>query len=142
MKRLHLPTDLERDIRTQCEAAIPQEACGLLMGRHDGGGVYHITKIIPSPNLSNRPERAFDIDPALIIRHQKQYRAGGDKIIGHYHSHPDGQATPSPRDREQNYDADLIWLIIQVADGIARDMAAFATEAESGRLIPILLAQP
>ncbi len=141
MKTLHLPTDLEREIRAHCEDSSPQEACGLLLGHSGEDGAYHITKIIPSPNLSNRPERAFDIDPALIIHHQKQYRAGGDKIIGHYHSHPDGQAQPSRHDREQNYDADLIWLIIQVTDSMARDMAAFATDPESGQLTPILLAQ-
>ncbi len=142
MKTLHLPTDLERDIRAQCEAANPQEACGLLIGRHDGDGVYHITKIVPSPNLSNRPECSFDIDPALIIHYQKTCRSGGDKIIGHYHSHPGGQAEPSRHDREQNYDADLIWLIIQVTDGMARDMRAFATEAETGQLTSIPLGRP
>jgi len=121
-QRLYLSTDQENFIRMQSAAHYPQEACGLLIGQ---GG--QVTKIIPSPNLSATPEKTFEIDPALIIYHQKDCRTGPDKIIGHYHSHPDGQAAPSLHDKQQNYDADLIWVIVSVTEEGAQEMNAFAT---------------
>lgn len=122
-----------------------------------------MTRIVRSRNLSAQPERKFEIDPALIIHHQKASRdqktnrdqinsqdqkydpdqkeggVGPDKVLGHYHSHPDGLAAPSIHDQAQNYDTSLIWVIVQITDGVAVDMKAFATEPETGRLKAILL---
>ncbi len=122
MKQLFLPTDLAQKIRKFCEDSYPREACGILIGQ---GG--QVTKVIPSPNLSATPEKAFEIDPALIIHHQKECRKGPLKIIGHYHSHPNGQAEPSIQDKQQNYDASLIWVIVSVTKVGAQSMNAFAT---------------
>ncbi|MCF6215010.1 MAG: M67 family metallopeptidase [Emcibacter sp.] len=132
MKKLFLPTDLEAQIRGHCEDNYPQEACGILIGQ---GG--QVTKVIPSPNLSATPEKSFEIDPALIIHHQRDCRAGSDKIIGHYHSHPDGQAVPSTHDHAQNYDEALIWVIVSVTKKGAQDMNAFATH--DGQLVHMVI---
>lgn len=134
MKTLCLSTDLQEKIRAHCVARYPHEACGLLLGQ--GGKITHM---VPSPNLSDQPTKNFDIDPALIIQHQKAGREGSEQIVGHYHSHPDGQAMPSARDQAQNYDRDLIWVIVQVTDGVAQDIKAFATAPQSGQLTAILL---
>lgn len=135
MTRLCLSTDLRAQILEDCVRRYPEEACGLLIGRADG----LVTDIVISPNLSGEPERNFEIDPALIIAQQKQGRSGKGEILGHYHSHPDGQARPSTRDQAQNYDPDLIWLIVQVTGGVAREIAAFATEAKTGQLTAIAM---
>jgi len=127
MKKLFLPTDLEREIRAHCAVSYPKEACGLLIGRHDVKNQFHVTQVVPSPNLSHQPEKAFEIDPALIIHHQKNCRGGALKIIGHYHSHPNGAAEPSSHDQDQNYDEALIWVIISVTKDGAQDINAFAT---------------
>jgi len=137
MTTLHLPTDLRDKIRRHVVESYPHEACGLLIGQ---GG--QVTTVIPSPNLSDSPEKNFEIDPALIIQHQKKGRAGNDDIIGHYHSHPDGKAQPSARDQAQNYDTSLIWLIVSVTAGGIQDMNAFASKDESGSLESIPLNCP
>jgi desampylase len=133
MTILHLPTDLRDKIRRHAVGSYPYEACGLLIGQ---GG--QVTAVIPSPNLSDSPEKNFEIDPALVIHHQRKGRASSDRIIGHYHSHPDGQAQPSARDQAQNYDSDLIWLIVSVTAEGPKDMNAFASH-ENGVLESILL---
>lgn len=148
IKTLCLPTDNKAQILAHCAESFPREACGLLIG-HEG----RVTKVIASPNLSVTPEKAFEIDPALIIHHQKairnqkaprnqkvsrnqkKYRTGPDKIIGHYHSHPDGQAAPSIRDQQQNYDTALIWVIVSTTKMGAQDINAFATY--DGQLVDI-----
>lgn len=123
---MHLCLSIEQEnfIGAQCAASYPQEACGILIG-HEGG---QVTEIISSPNLSDTPERSFEIDPSLIIALQKKYRGHDEKIIGHYHSHPDGQAAPSIHDQAQNYDESLIWLIVSVTESGAGDMKAYSTK--------------
>ncbi len=137
MTTLNLPTDLRDKILRYVGDSYPHEACGLLIGQ---GG--QVTAVIPSPNLSDSPEKNFEIDPALIIQHQKKGRAGDDGIIGHYHSHPDGEAQPSVRDQAQNYDGDLIWLIVCVTADGPQNMNAFASKDEGGSLAPIPLNYP
>lgn len=130
MKSLILPSELAQQIRRHCEAAYPHEACGLLIGTRLGG----VIEVIPSENLSETPEKAFEIDPALIIKYQKKARAGHNQLIGHYHSHPDGEAEPSPRDQQQSYDPDLTWVIVEVRAGTALGMRAFAADNKTGYL--------
>ena len=132
MKTLSLPGELKSLIIQHCKDRYPHEACGLLIGQ---GG--QVREVIPSSNLSDCPGQNFEIDPALIIKYQKRGRQGRGKIIGHYHSHPDGAAAPSDKDRQQNYDPSLIWLIIQITDAVPRAMKAFAVKAGSLSPIPL-----
>lgn len=135
MKKLCLSTDLWDQIRKHCADSYPFEACGLLIGRPGD----RVTDIVISPNKAEDPARNFEIDPALILQHQKESRLGHDRIVGHYHSHPDGQAVPSAQDQSQNYDTDLVWVIVQVTGGVAQGMAAFATDPQTGLLAAIPL---
>jgi len=125
MKKLCLTSELQRQIKQHCAEAYPREGCGLLLGRHDVSGGYVVTEVVPSRNLSPDPDISFEIDPALIIAFQKKARSGEDKIIGHFHSHPDGEARPSDRDQEQNYAPELIWVIVSVDNGKVMNVNAF-----------------
>jgi len=138
MKRLCLPGDLREKICRHCAEDYPREACGLLIGGPD----FVVREIVPSPNLSPHPRKNFEIDPALIIEYQKKLRDGTERILGHYHSHPEGRAAPSIHDQAQNHDSRLTWLIVQVTDGCCRDIAAFATEEQAGSLTAIPLIRP
>ena len=82
------------------EAAYPAEACGLIIGRGKGQ-LVRVTAVVPAPNLLAASGDRFELDPAVRIRVERDLReAGGkDRIIGHYHSHPDGSADPSAADR-------------------------------------------
>jgi proteasome lid subunit RPN8/RPN11 len=88
-----------------------REVCGLLFG--DGSA---ITSARPAPNIAADPARTFEIDPALLIAAHKAARSGGPRLIGHYHSHPNGRLIPSLRDADAA-EPGMIWLI--VADGAA-----------------------
>ena len=135
MKKLCLSTDLQTQIRRHCAECYPLEACGLLIGWGDDT----VTNIVHSPNVAEHPAKNFEIDPALIIQHQKESRLGHDQILGHYHSHPDGQAQPSVHDQAKNHDTDLMWVIVQVTGGVALSMNAFATDDTTGQLASIPL---
>ena len=87
------------------------EVCGLLFGT-----VEAVETVQGCANVADQPETRFEIDPAALIEAHKAERAGGAKLIGHYHSHPGGVCAPSEADRAEALDAGQYWLIIAGAE--------------------------
>ena len=79
----------------------------------------------PSINQAAEPDR-FAIDPRLQFSLLRGLRGSGRSVIGCYHSHPNGRAEPSPRDAENAFETDFLWLILALddRDGEA-ELAAF-----------------
>lgn len=69
-------------------------------------------------NVSETPNRMFEIDPRALFAALKAERAGGPKILGYWHSHPSGDARPSETDREMAQPDGKLWLIV-TADRMA-----------------------
>ena len=86
-----------------------REVCGLLLGRDV------VTCARPARNVAADPVRRFEIDASALFEAIRNERHGGPRLIGYYHSHPNGSATPSERDRVQAIGDPRFWLI--VADG-------------------------
>ncbi len=82
------------------------EVCGLLF---DDGTAQ------PCANVAGDPASSFEIDPAALIAAHKAERAGGRKLIGCYHSHPNGVGAPSARDAAAAVEGQ-VWLIIAQND--------------------------
>jgi desampylase len=91
-------------------AAPHQEVCGLLFGLPG-----YVVDILETCNVSNAIDNSFEIDPQNLIMAYKAERAGGPKVIGHFHSHPNGRLEPSSRDIAATAGDGALWLII--ADG-------------------------
>lgn len=106
-------SDVAEKILRLCAAAHPLEACGLLVGHGD-----RIEEAIPAPNVAADPSRAFEIDPATLLRVHRAAREGGCELLGWYHSHPNGRPDPSPDDAAQAVEEGRLWLI--VANGAFR----------------------
>ncbi len=120
-------------IERAAEAAWPREACGLLLGRTMGRPVVvEVTRAAPSENVAADPERSFEVAPALFARLAADPASGGARLVGLYHSHPDGPAAPSPRDRAAAWQDGWIWLITAVADGRAGTTAAHVAIGAAG----------
>ncbi len=97
----------------------PQECCGLLIGASAPNGDLQVHEIVPSPNLDVAGgARAFEVDPAVILDWQKRTRGTGQRILGHYHSHPDGPAQPSATDLARAWEPGQVWLILSVLGGL------------------------
>jgi desampylase len=93
------------------EVAKPAECCGLVFGR-DG----HVESVQLTANVASDPNRNFEIDPARLIAAMRSMRDGGPEIIGHFHSHPTGQAEPSKRDLDAAFNDGRIWFIIGIGE--------------------------
>jgi proteasome lid subunit RPN8/RPN11 len=122
-------------LRSAAEAAAPSEACGLLIGQPG-----RIDAVVPARNVAEHPERSFEIDPQTLLRTHREVRTSGKRVIGHYHSHPDGTALPSRRDAARAVEDDQLWLII-AAGTIAgfRSVPAATPGVLHGRFLPVTL---
>jgi proteasome lid subunit RPN8/RPN11 len=98
-------TLLDRLIQ-EAMAAPDREVCGLLFGTDEG-----IDRAEPTENVADRPQDTFEIDPRALFIALRSERAGGPRLIGHYHSHPNGRAEPSARDLAAA-EPGKYWLII------------------------------
>lgn len=106
--------DVLRHVVDAAEAAYPQEACGLLAGRHLPNGTVEVLRAHASANLGRAPNR-FEIDPRLWVDLARAFGKGPTRIVGLYHSHPDGPAQPSAIDLEAAWGEELVWIIVSVA---------------------------
>jgi len=92
-------------IRAHGEETYPHECCGVLLGRFDGDDRVVERAMRCTNTRTDRGADRYNIDPAELIRIQREARPSGLDIIGFYHSHPDHPAQWSQTDF-----ADAHWL--------------------------------
>lgn len=103
---LRLSSQQQRQLLDWAAAAHPHECCGLVLDCADG------LELRLSANVAADPGQHFEIDPAMLIAAEKAQRDGAHKIIGYFHSHPNGFARPSATDADMAMEDGRIWLII------------------------------
>lgn len=79
-------------MKANVEAALPEEACGLVAGRDN-----HVMEVYPAANALRSPVR-YRMDPQEQWQIFQQIEANGLDLLAIYHSHPAGPAVPSPTD--------------------------------------------
>lgn len=98
----------DRQFLLESAASSPnEEICGLLLGNGS-----RVESIVPARNVAHDPSRSFEIDPATLLAAHRDARGQGRRVIGHWHSHPNGRMEPSARDAARASDNGQIWLII------------------------------
>ena len=116
------------DLTKYAENEYPIECCGLLIGRVDQGNIV-IEEITPSRNIAKGDTRIlFEIDPQIRINTQRRLRNSPQKIIGHFHSHPDAPPLPSPTDLNMAIETELIWAIVSVYSGIVGEVKMYGLD--------------
>lgn len=99
------------------EAAYPNEACGLFIGHAGPSERYEVARLVQSPNVADDKHRRFEVDPGLRIGLERELRGGAQKIIGVWHSHPDGPSRPSATDLAAAFEPEFVWVITAVMQG-------------------------
>ena len=94
-------------LRREAAAAHPRECCGLVTGKP---GL--IEALVPARNVSPHPETSFEIDPGTLMRTHREVRDVQRHVVGHYHSHPNFSAEPSPRDAARATHNGEVWIIV------------------------------
>ena len=99
-----------------------EEICGLLLGDHGS-----VTEVVPAANIAADRACRFELDPAVLFGAIRAAREGGPQVIGHYHSHPTGSATPSATDAAMIGRAGELWVVIA-----GQTLTAWASTAGGG----------
>jgi proteasome lid subunit RPN8/RPN11 len=99
MNHLWLTEEQAKQIAHHARDEAPLEACGLIAGE----GI-RARKVIPVENIASEPQTRFIMDPAALSKHLPALEIAGLRLLGFYHSHPNGEPIPSPTDlREVTY---------------------------------------
>jgi proteasome lid subunit RPN8/RPN11 len=109
-RALHLSDELAAQMLGAAALAFPLECCGLIEGIRIEGG-WRVTALHEAANVAEDPERRFLIDPQRQFELMRALRTGETRIIGCFHSHPEGPPEPSATDRSEAFEDDFLWLI-------------------------------
>jgi proteasome lid subunit RPN8/RPN11 len=123
VRSLVLRADHAATLRAAAERAFPNECCGLLVG--EGEATLTVHEVVPVENVADAPARRFEIDPQRQFDLLRRLRGTSHRVIGHYHSHPNGAAELSAHDLAMAHDPSAVWLLIPVREGRAGDPRAF-----------------
>jgi [CysO sulfur-carrier protein]-S-L-cysteine hydrolase len=93
-----------------CIRALPNEGCGLLLGRGE-----HVAEVVASPNVADSA-RVYEIDPGVLLRAYREGEARDLDVIGVFHSHTHSEAYPSPTDVAQAPDPQWHYAIVSLRD--------------------------
>ena len=128
------------------ERCYPQECCGVLLGRREGGAVQ-VVEVVPTENawteemereweesgcfdqLGTSKRERYAIAPKTLLHLQRSAREQDLEIIGFYHSHPDSPAIPSECDRQLAW-PEYYYVIISVIDGKAANIKVWQLDSE------------
>lgn len=130
---IRMPTAMLEAIRHHAGAAYPRECCGLVIGRdaparQAAAGAVVVTEAVACRNVAPAPERTFEVDPQARFDVERRLRGTPLRVVGHYHSHPDGPARPSAHDVARMFEAHHVWVIVGVAGGKAGRPRAFVPD--------------
>ena len=91
---------------------LPDEACGLLVGRPAAGQVVRFE----ATENDARSSKLYTIPPAAYLRIDRAAEADGFEVIGVMHSHTHTDAYPSPTDVAQAVDPGWHYVIVSLRD--------------------------
>ena len=143
---IRIPAGLLQQIAEAAEAAYPKECCGLVAGTGDGTDGFQVTRVVASANVASGDHAdSFEVDPQVRFDLMRELGEIGDapnsgeRLIGHYHSHPDHPPVPSDRDLAAAYEPDMVWIIAAVDAGRVTALTAHRLDPARGRFAEIPL---
>jgi proteasome lid subunit RPN8/RPN11 len=106
---IRIPAHIYDGIVAQAYAELPNEACGLLVGKQG-----EVVKQHALTNIDHSNEH-FSFDPAEQFQVFRSARTEGLEILANYHSHPETPSRPSVEDIRLAYDPNILYLIVSLA---------------------------
>ena len=116
-RTLHLPDELAAHVLQAAARAYPEECCGLIEGVDTADG-WCALAIHEAKNIADEPQRRFLIDPQVQFDLMRTLRDTNTRIIGCFHSHPNGEPAPSAADRAEAYESGFLYLIAAGTEGL------------------------
>jgi len=132
MTTVQLPRPLVNRILTHAQHAPEMEVCGLI-GAREGSPLH----IYPVPNVADRPDRLFTMEPEAQIDAMREMRNRGERLFAIYHSHPHAPAAPSPTDLKEAAYPEALYLIVSLNTEGVLDLRGY--RLEKGAVKPVAL---
>jgi proteasome lid subunit RPN8/RPN11/molybdopterin converting factor small subunit len=138
-----LPAEALAALAREAERAWPEEACGLILARGESEA-----RLVPLANAIEPASRwrAFAADPAQLLAALQAAEKAGERLVGIYHSHCDGDAGLSPLDEAAALDSEgrPLWpgvalVVVAVEAGRAGEARAYRWEAGGFRRLALAL---
>jgi proteasome lid subunit RPN8/RPN11 len=129
--KLILSDELAAQVLLAAAHAYPNEACGLLEG-HDTDDGWAVSAVHEAANIAEDRARHFLIDPQMQFDLMRALRGMDRRIIGCFHSHPNGVAEPSATDRAEAYETDFLYLIAAGGPDSGFTLRSFVFSAKGG----------
>jgi proteasome lid subunit RPN8/RPN11 len=120
---VHISSALLDAILAHAASAPGVEVCGLLFGTDRA-----IESVVATSNVHADPAGHFEVDPTALIAAHRTERAGGPRLVGHYHSHPSGSSAPSREDVRSTEEGRLSLIVGGSAVGLYRCIAGDLVE--------------
>lgn len=120
-RSIRIRREISEQLRDDARRVPAQECCGLLAGRD---GV--ITHAFAARNVASDPAKSYEIAPERIVQLMRDMRAAELEFLGIYHSHPNGQNEPSPRDIELAYYSEEVYFIVSPQPDAPKPVRAFS----------------
>ncbi|MBW4078342.1 MAG: M67 family metallopeptidase [Acidobacteria bacterium] len=111
---LTLSNDLCDTMVATCIRALPDEGCGLLLGKSQGPDAV-VTEIVASENMAHSA-KVYEIDSRVLLR---AFRRADDEaldVLGVFHSHTHSPAYPSPTDVNQAPDPSWHYVLVSLKE--------------------------
>jgi proteasome lid subunit RPN8/RPN11 len=85
-----------------------------------------LTRALPALNAAEQRAISYEITPKELFHIIREIRAAGLELLGIYHSHPNGDNHPSPRDVERAYYPDAAYLIVSARADAPEPIRAYS----------------
>lgn len=128
---LRLPEAVHAALVSHAQREAPDECCGLLIGTGTD-----VVEAHPARNAQASQTR-FTINPADHFVAIRKARAAGLEVVGAYHSHPETDAVPSPRDLIDASDSAPVMVIVSLK-GTEPVVRAFRLEPGGSKELRIM----
>lgn len=118
---------LVEEMFAHAREASPEECCGLLGGRAGRAeSVYRLR------NVANDAPVAYEAAPEDLFAAQRRMRAGGEELLGIYHSHPrSADPVPSATDVKLAFYPSAVYFIVGLG-GAGPTLRAFRISEREG----------
>ena len=123
MAALFITRELLAKIISHCKEIYPNEACGILAGK---GRV--VQKVYKMTNIENSSV-SYMMEPREQFTVMKEMREQGLEMSAIYHSHPQSDVHPSPKDINLAFYPDSLYVILSL---IYEEPAIKAFEIKNG----------
>jgi proteasome lid subunit RPN8/RPN11 len=114
-----LATHLIKAMIDHAQGELPNECCGVLIGRP---GVFE--RVIPITSTPPSPDSYF-MSPEEQIEIFTELGKSGESLLGIYHSHPEGPASPSGMDIRLAFHPEAVYFIVSLKNRKKPEVRAF-----------------